>query len=78
LYDNLIEFFLVQPSRLIALGRTLFQLSAIVFVAGLCGRITVLAAGAMQSIEGHKTSDIALSTLYSSLPIWWVPESAAA
>jgi hypothetical protein len=78
MYENLIEFFLLQPSRLIALGRALFQLSTMVLIAGLCGRITVAAAAAIQGIGGHKTTDIALATLYPSLPTWWVPENAAA
>ncbi len=78
MYDNLIEFFLLQPARLIAIGRALFQLSAMVFVAGLYGRLTVAAAAAIQGIGGHKTSDIALTALYPSLPTWWVPENAAA
>jgi hypothetical protein len=75
--DNLIEFFLLQPSRLIAIGRAFFQLGAMVFVAGLCGRITIAAAAAIQEIGGHKTSDIALAALYPSLPTWWVPENTA-
>ena len=78
MYTNLIEFFLLKPSRLIALGRALFQFSSLVIAAGLCARITVTAAAAIQGIGGHKTSDIALAMLYPSLPTWWVPENVAA
>ncbi len=78
MYDNLIEFFLLQPSRLIAIGRALFQLSALVFVAGLCGRVVVAGAIAIQGIGGHKANHIALAMLYPSLPTWWVPENVAA
>ena len=78
MYDNLIVFFLRQPARLIAVGRALFHLSAMVFLAGLFGRVAVVGATAIQGIVGQKTDHIALAMLYPSLPTWWVPENVAA
>lgn len=74
----MIKFFLLKPSRLIAVDRALFQLSSMVIAAGLCARIIVTAAAAIQDIGGHKTSDIALAMLYPPLTTCWVPEDLAA
>lgn len=76
MYDTLIEFFLLQPTRLIATGRAVFHLGAMVLIAGLIGRIAIAGAAAIQGLSGRVAGNATLATLYPALPTWWVPESA--
>lgn len=71
----LIESFVARPGRLRALGRVVFQFSAMILLVGLCGRIATRGISAIQVMAGAIPRDTSLAGLYSSLPIWWVLES---
>jgi hypothetical protein len=75
MYEMLIEFFVAHPGRLSALGRALFQLSAVILLVGLGGRIATNGISAIQRMAGAMPRDTSLAMLYPSLPTWWVPES---
>jgi len=75
MYEMLIEFFIARPGRLSALGRALFQVSAVILLFGLCGRIATTGISAIRGIGGIAPPDTALAVLYPSLPTWWVPEN---
>lgn len=75
MYEMLIEFFVARPGRLSALGRALFQLSAVILLVGLCGRTATTGISAIQGMTGATTRGTSLAVLYPSLPTWWVPES---
>jgi len=76
MYDKLIEFFLLRPTRLIVTGRAVFHLGAMVLVAGLFGRVAIAGAAAIRGLSGRRAGDATLATLYPALPTWWVPETA--
>lgn len=75
MYETLIEFFIARPGRLSALGRALFQVSAMILLVGLCGRVAITATSAIRAMAVSVPPDISLAMLYPSLPTWWVPES---
>jgi hypothetical protein len=75
MYEMVIEFFVARPGRLSALGRFLFQLSAMILLVGLCGRIATAGVSAIQGMAGAMPRQTSLAALYPSLPTWWVPES---
>lgn len=75
MYEMLIEFFVARPGRLSALGRLLFQLSAMILLVGLCGRIATTGISTIQTMAGAIPRDTSLAVLYPSVPTWWVPES---
>ncbi|MCD6734911.1 MAG: hypothetical protein LT103_15105 [Burkholderiaceae bacterium] len=76
MYEMLIAFFVARPGRLSALGRTLFQLSTMILLVGLCGRIATTGVSAIQGMAGVMPRHPSLAALYPSLPTWWVPESS--
>lgn len=75
MYEMLIEFFIARPGRLSALGRALFQVSAMILLVGLCGRVAVTATSAIRAMAVSVPPETSLAMLYPSLPTWWVPES---
>ncbi len=75
MYEMLIEHLIARPGRLSALGRALFQLSAMILLGGLVGRIGTTGMSAIQKMAGAMSRDTSLAVLYPSLPTWWVPES---
>lgn len=75
MYQMLIEFFIARPGRLGALGRTLFQVSAMILLIGVCGHVAISATSAIRAMAVSVPTDTSLATLYPSLPTWWVPES---
>jgi hypothetical protein len=75
MYEMLIEFFIARPGRLSALGRALFQVSAMILMVGLCGRVAVIATSAISAMTVPVPPETSLAMLYPSLPTWWVPES---
>jgi len=75
MYEMLIEFFIARPGRLSALGRTLFQASAMIVLVGVCGHVAITATSAIRAMAVSAPTDTSLAMLYPSLPTWWVPES---
>lgn len=63
----LIEFFVTRPGRLNALARALFQLRAMILLAGLCGRIATTGISVIQGTAGAIPRDTSLPVLYPSL-----------
>lgn len=77
MYEMFFEIFIARPGRLTALGRALFQLSAMILLVGLGGRIATTGISAIERMSGAMSHDTSLAVLYPSLPTWWVPESIA-
>lgn len=75
MYQMLIEFFIARPGRLSALGRALFQASAMIVLVGVCGHVAITATSAIRAMAVSAPTDTSLAMLYPSLPTWWVPES---
>lgn len=75
MYEAFIGFFIARPGRLSALGRSLFQVSAMILLVGLCGRVATTGVSAIRGIAGIAPHDTAFAVLYPSLPTWWVPEN---
>lgn len=62
MYEMLIEFFIGRPGRLSALGRALFQVSAMILLAGLGGRIATTGISAIRAMAGAIPPDPSLAT----------------
>lgn len=75
MYEMLIEFFIAGPGRLSAIGRALFQASAMILLVGVCGHVAITATSAIRAMAASVPTDTSLAMLYPSLPTWWVPES---
>lgn len=75
MYELLIAFFIARPGRLSALGRALFQVSAMILLIGVCGHVAITATSAIRAMSVSVPTDTSLAMLYPSLPTWWVPES---
>lgn len=75
MYEMLIEFFIARPGRLSALGRALFQASAMVLIIGLCGRVATTVTSTIPTMAGTAPYAPSLAMLYPTLPTWWIPES---
>ena len=75
MYEMLIEFCIARPGRLSALGRALFQASAMIVLVGVCGHVAITATSAIRAMTVSAPTDTSLAMLYPSLPTWWVPES---
>ena len=75
MYEMLIEFFIARRGRLSALGRALFQVSAMILLVGVCGHIAITDTSAIRAMAVSEPKDASLAMLYPSLSTWWVPES---
>lgn len=75
MYEILIEIFIDRPGRLSAIGRTLFQMCAMIVLVSLGLRIAGTGMSAIQRMSGAVPRDTSLAVLYPSLPTWWIPES---
>ena len=75
MYEMLIEFYIARPGRLSALGRALFQVSAMILLVGACGHVAITATSAIRVMAVYEPTNTSLAMLYPSLPTWWVPES---
>lgn len=64
MYEMLIDFFVARPGRLSALGRAIFQLSAMILLVCLYGRIATAGVSAIQSIAGARPHETSLALLY--------------
>lgn len=73
--EQLADYFISKPTRLILLGHLLFRISSAAVVVGLIGRVAVVGASALASFGGHPSGGVTLAGLYPNLPTWWVPES---
>ncbi len=74
--ENLIDYFLIQPRRLVALGRGLLNLSGLLMVAAAVGHMATTAASVVHGIGGVARPSAMLDELLPGIPTWWVPESA--
>lgn len=75
MYEMLIEFFIVRPGRLSALGRALVQLSATILLIEIGGHVVTTATSAIYTMTVAVPPGTSLAMLYPSLPTWWMPES---
>ena len=77
MWDLIIDYFLAQPSRLVALGRTFVTAGFGILFAGLAGRLATGAEHALQQLRAHGAEVRALAELLPDLWTWWVPETVA-
>jgi hypothetical protein len=75
MYEMLIELFIARPGRLNAIGRALYQVSAMILLVGFCGQVAITVTSAIRAMAVAVPTDTSLDMLYPALPTWWVPES---
>ena len=74
--EDIREWFIVQPERLLTAGTLVFGSGSILFFGGLWGRVATVAGNAMNRLA-KKPEDATLAAMYADLPTWWIPESFA-
>lgn len=73
--ERIEDYFIEQPGRLIALGRTLVVIGAVLLVFAAIGRLASAVPGIFSSMGGTHVATKSLAEVYPTLPTWWVPES---
>ena len=76
MFERVLDTFLENPKRLVALGDFLITLGYWLGIAGLVGKVATTAVGAITSMAISSASVGTLADIYPSLPTAWVPESA--
>lgn len=76
MFEKILDAFLENPKRLVALGEFLITLGYWLGIAGLVGKVATTAVGAITSMANSSASVGTLANIYPSLPTAWVPESA--
>jgi hypothetical protein len=76
MYDHLLNFFLSQPARIVALGRALVRCGSFLTLAGLAARVTAIDVAALVRSGQSQYRDLA--QVFPTFPTWWVPESLPA
>lgn len=76
MFEKILDAFLANPKRLLALGGFLITLGYWLGIAGLLGKVATTAVGAITSMANSSASVGTLADIYPSLPTAWVPESA--
>lgn len=74
--EDLWDWFVSQPERLLTAGAMGFGSGSILLFAGLWGRVAIVAANAMNSLA-KKPENATLAGMYADLPTWWIPENIA-
>lgn len=74
--DKMLNAFIENPKRLVALGELLITLGCWLGLAGLLGKVATTAVGAISSMASRNGNVAALAEIYPALPTAWVPESA--
>lgn len=72
MFESIVGYFLVEPRRLVSLGRALISGACFLFVAGLAGRLVCSAPTVLHST----VVPASLETLLPDAPTWWIPETA--
>lgn len=76
MFRKILDAFLENPKRLVALGEFLATLGYWLGIAGLVGKVATTAVGVITSMPNSSASVGTLADIYPSLPTAWVPESA--
>ena len=75
MYETVVGYFLSKPARLMDIGRVLAELGAGLIVAGLIGRLFLVATSGLASLGGQAGLTRGLADVFPSFPTWWVPET---
>jgi len=73
-FENIWGWFVVRPERILNAGWSFFSGGAILFVAGLWGRVASAAVNVLSQMA-KKPFDASLAAMYPDFPTWWIPES---
>ncbi len=70
------DYFLIEPRRLVALGAALVRVGGFLFVAGLVGQVATTAVSAVKGLAGTERVDVPLADVLPDYLSLWMPESA--
>ena len=73
--DRLIDYFLSEPRRLVALGAALVRFAGLLLVAGLVGEVATTAVSAVKGLAGAARVDVPLADVLPNYLSVWMPES---
>ena len=76
MFEEVVDYFLTQPRRLVALGRALLNLGGLLAVSAAVAHAATTAASIVRGVGGGDRSSVMVAELIPGLPTWWVPESA--
>lgn len=75
MYDWFVEFFVLHPRRLVAVGKALVFSSSAVMLLGVYGNMYIGVMGELGRLSHHARTQSTLATLLPNLPTWWIPET---
>ena len=75
MYEQLIEYFLTKPRRLIDFGGACVSVAAILVVSGLLGHAETTSISVMKGLASASAPRIELANVFPGYWTWWVPES---
>lgn len=75
--ERVFIYLLEQPGRVKGIGRAMVRICSALLVAAAIGNFVTKAMGILPTLAKRPEVTKRLSEVYPSLPLWWVPESAA-
>lgn len=73
--DRLVDYFLGEPRRLVALGAALVRVAGFLLLAGVVGKAATTAVSAVKSLGGATRVDALLADVFPDYLSFWMPES---
>ncbi len=74
--DRLLDYFLGEPRRLVALGAALVRIGGFLLVAGLVGQVATTTVSAVKVLAGAPRVEVPLADVLPGYLSSWMPESA--
>lgn len=73
--DRLLDYFLGEPRRLVALGAALVRIGGFLLVAGLVGQVATTAVSAVKGLAVAPRVEVPLADVLPGYLSSWMPES---
>jgi hypothetical protein len=74
--EQLVDYFLTQPKRLVTSGQLVARCGSFLLVAGLIAHAATRSLSVVRGMAGAPQAAPSLADLLPAVPTWWVPESA--
>lgn len=75
MFDRLLDHFLAEPRRFIALGSVLVRSGGFLFVAGLAAQVATTATAMTRGLATGARPEVGLAEVFPGFLSWWMPET---
>jgi hypothetical protein len=75
MFERVENYFYGRPGRIKRSGKWIAMTGASLMMAGAIGLFVTRATNVIQTMAKQTETTKALSDIYPTLPLWWVPES---